>query len=177
MDDKESSRSPVTIGERQTRLPRKSPIIRFHRGGGPLQRDDDLLFYEDGTVEIRLTIREQSRRFSFSKQISLVDALLGYLLTSIRFFTLKSTYDQEEQYPSDLPLMAPVSAWQRSALDPIYVIRADVFNRHNEITFSYSRCPDNLWRLRMVTDKLFYSADRLQQTNGQLLDVVSDLLV
>ena len=29
----------------------------------------------------------------------------------------------------------------------------------------------------MVTDKLFYSADRLQQTNGQLLDVVSDLPV
>lgn len=167
----------VTIGERQKHLPGRSPIVRFHRSGGPLQRDDDLLFYEDGTVEIRLTTLEQSRCFSFPKQISLVDALLGYLFTSIRFFTLKSTYDQEEQHPSDLPLMAPLRAWQRSALDPIYVICADVFNRHNEIAFSYSRCPDNLWRLRMVTDKLFYSADRLQQTNGQLLDVVSDLFV
>ena len=151
--------------------------MRFYRGGGPLQRDDDLLFYEDGTVEIRLTIREQSRRFSFPRQVSLVDALLGYLFTSIRFFTLKSTYDEEEQYPSALPLMAPAGAWQRSALDPIYVFRADAFNRHNEIAFSYSRCPENLWLLRMVTDKLFYSADRLQQTNGQLLDVVSDLFV
>ena len=177
MEDRASSPSHVTVRDCQTRLPRRSPIVRFHRGGGPLHRDDDLLFYEDGTVEIRLTTRERSRRFSFPKQMSLVDALLGYLFTSIRFFTLKSTYDQEEQYPSDLPLMAPVRAWRRSALDPIYVIRADVFNRHNEIAFSYSRCPDNLWRLRMVTDKLFYSADRLQQTNGQLLDVVSDLLV
>src|ERR1035438_4862543 len=145
----------------------RSIIVRFHRGGGPLQRDDDLLLYEDGTVEIRLSTPEQSRRFLFPKQISLVDALLGYLFSSIRFFTLKNTYDQEEQYPSDSLLGGHARAWQRSALDPIYVIRADAFNRHNEVVFSYSRCPDNLWRLRMVTDKLFYSADHLQKANGQ----------
>ena len=46
--------------------------LAYGRGGdaaalprGPLHRDDDLLFYEDGTVEIRLTAREQSRCFSF----------------------------------------------------------------------------------------------------------------
>ena len=95
---------------------------------------------------------------------------------SLKFFGLKSTYEHEERPPDHSTATIPTKFWQRSSLDSVYLIRADVFDRQNEIAFSYSRCPDNLYHLRMAIDKVFYSAERVRQGRGELVELVLDLI-
>ena len=102
--------------------------------------------------------------------------LLDYFFNSLRFFALKNTYEQEEQIPEHTTIAMPDRVWDRSSLDSAYMIRADMFNHHNEIAFSYSHCPDNLWRLRMAIDKLFYSAKHVRQSGGPLVELIRDLI-
>lgn len=153
------------------------PIVRLHRSGSPLDRDDDILIYENGKITIRLGGRERPGIYAFDRQEGFVDVLLDYLFNSLKFFGLQSTYENEERVPEQTTVGIPDRVWGRSSLDSVYMIRADVFNRQNEIAFSYSRCPDSLWRLRMLIDKVFYSAEEVSRNCGDLVDLVSELVV
>ena len=154
----------------------RPPMMRLHRSGSPLERDDDILMYNDGTIKISLGGQERPGVFVFHGQQAFVHVLLDYFFNSLKFFALKNTYEQEEQIPEHTTVAVPDRVWDRSSLDSVYMIRADMFNHHNEIAFSYSHCPDNLWRLRMAIDKLFYSAKHVRQSGGPLVELIRDLI-
>ena len=73
-------------------------------------------------------------------------------------------------------LLVPGGKRQTEISSRVSSIRADMFNHHNEIASSYSHCPDNLSRLRMAIDKLFYSAKHVRQSGGLLVELIRDLI-
>jgi len=80
---------------------------------------------------------ESTRGFEFDSQQAFLDAFLDYFFNSLKFFGQKSTYEHEERPPDHSTATVPTRVWQRSSLDSVYLIRADVFDRQNEIAFSY----------------------------------------
>src|SRR5262245_16868613 len=59
------------------------PLVRLHRMGSPVERNDDILLYENGRVEVKISSSESFGFFVFEGEEALTDALLDYLVSEL----------------------------------------------------------------------------------------------